>query len=279
MHRDIKPTNIMITDAPPTNRAALADEPHTGENVPLDALKTGATISQYTVKVLDFGVAKLLPVEGQTYFKLTQTGETLGSLLYMSPEQCLDQDVDARSDVYSLGCLLYEALTGKPPLCGRTAFETMNKHLNSMPQRLSKVRPNLQVPDRLERIIFTAVAKKPKDRYQTISDFQQQLSELGRDTVSPRKRQNKQPRSLSKSPDEWNLVPSMSEIWSECSFVLRFYLVTAIVIFGISLPISYGAYGALIFALLVPSPILGYLLWYLTKTVFSLMLQHHNRST
>jgi serine/threonine protein kinase len=102
VHRDMKPANIMV----------LRDEQ-----------------AVVQVKILDFGVAKLL-IQGETFQTKTQTGEMLGTLLYMSPEQCLDQDLDGRSDVYSLGCVLYEALTGKPPICGRTAFETMNKHLS-----------------------------------------------------------------------------------------------------------------------------------------------------
>ncbi len=65
---------------------------------------------QELVRVLDFGIAKVLPVQGETFQRLTQSGEMLGTLLYMSPEQCLDEDLDGRSDVYSLGCLMYKRL-------------------------------------------------------------------------------------------------------------------------------------------------------------------------
>ncbi len=151
VHRDMKPANIMIAKG------------SSGEDF---------------VKVLDFGIAKVTPTEGDTFFKMTQTGETLGSLLYMSPEQCNGEAIDARSDVYSLGCVLYEIATGTAPHTGRTAFETMNKHVSAMPERLRRVRPNLEFPDGLERVIFKAVSKKPTDRYQSIGDFQDDLVAL-----------------------------------------------------------------------------------------------------
>ncbi|HEY9733277.1 MAG TPA: serine/threonine-protein kinase [Drouetiella sp.] len=150
VHRDMKPANIMITKN--------AD----GEDL---------------VKLLDFGVAKIL-VQGDTFQTKTQTGEMLGTLLYMSPEQCLEQVLDERCDVYSVGCVLFETLTGKPPLIGRTAFETMNKHLTEMPPKLSKVRPDRHFDSRLDVAVAVAMAKDPKDRYQTIGDFQSALSAI-----------------------------------------------------------------------------------------------------
>jgi serine/threonine-protein kinase len=125
--------------------------------------------------VLDFGIAKVLPVQGETFQRLTQSGEMMGSLLYMSPEQCLDQDLDCRSDVYSLGCALYETVTGKAPLIGRTAFETINKQLTEVPEKLHKVRPDLAIPEALETIIAKAMAKDPAQRYQTILKLQDDL--------------------------------------------------------------------------------------------------------
>jgi serine/threonine-protein kinase len=148
VHRDLKPGNIMLTNQP-----------------------DGTCL----VKILDFGCAMVMPLLGDTVLKVTQTGEMLGSLLYMSPEQCLDQDVDARSDCYALACVLYETLTGKPPLSARTAFETMNKQLSVMPDSLSRVRPDLIFPSKLEKIIFKAMAKSPAKRYQNIVDFMDEL--------------------------------------------------------------------------------------------------------
>lgn len=148
VHRDLKPSNIMLTDTP-----------------------DGSLL----VKVLDFGVAKIMPATGDTVLKLTQTGEMLGSILYMSPEQCLDKDLDGRSDCYSLGCVMYETLTGKPPLSARTAFETMNKHMSEMPERLDRVRTDVVWPHELQAVLFKAMAKDPKQRYQTIIQLQDDL--------------------------------------------------------------------------------------------------------
>lgn len=151
VHRDLKPGNIMLTKGSDGN---------------------------LLVKVLDFGIAKVLPAQGDTLFKLTQSGETLGSLLYMSPEQCLDRDVDGRSDCYSLGCVLYETLTGKPPLSARTAFETMNKQISEIPERLERVRPDLNWPNGLQEVLFKALAKDPNKRYQSIGKLQDDLMAL-----------------------------------------------------------------------------------------------------
>jgi serine/threonine protein kinase len=151
VHRDLKPSNIMLTN---------------GED------------GNLLVKVLDFGIAKILPATGDTVLKLTQTGEMLGSVLYMSPEQCLDKELDGRSDCYSLGCVMYETLTGKPPLSARTAFETMNKHMSEMPERFDRVRPDIKWSAGLQYIVFKALAKEPNKRYQTISQLQDDLKNL-----------------------------------------------------------------------------------------------------
>jgi len=148
VHRDLKPQNIMVD-----------------------------CFSGDKVKVLDFGIAKALGPQGDTFFKMTQSGETLGSLLYMSPEQCLDEDVDERSDIYALGCLMYETLMGKPPLSGRTAFETMNAQLSQRPAAFKTVRPEKEVSRRLENIIFKAMEKRATDRFQTIGELIDELRE------------------------------------------------------------------------------------------------------
>jgi serine/threonine protein kinase len=151
VHRDLKPSNIML------------------------ATTDGGDL---LVKVLDFGIAKQISMESDADLRLTQAGEALGSLLYMSPEQCLDQDIDNRSDCYSLGCVMYEALTGKPPLCARTAFETMNKQISEMPERLERVRPDLNWPEGLEDVVFKAMQKNPAARYQNISDLLDDLQKI-----------------------------------------------------------------------------------------------------
>ncbi len=151
VHRDLKPGNIMLKSQ---------------------------SDGSYFVKVLDFGCAQMVPALGDTVLKVTQTGEMLGSLLYMSPEQCLDQDVDSRSDCYSAGCILYEMLTGKPPLAARTAFETMNLQMTTMPESLNHVRADVSYPNELQEVLFKAMAKKPAQRYKKITDFADALKHV-----------------------------------------------------------------------------------------------------
>ncbi|MBS1954981.1 MAG: serine/threonine protein kinase [Cyanobacteria bacterium SZAS-4] len=142
VHRDIKPSNIMLN----------FDDRNTMQ-----------------VKIVDFGVAKFVESEENT--KLTQTGEALGSPLYMSPEQCLGQPLDIRSDIYSFGCVMYEAITGEPAHASDGVFKTMMKHIHDVPPSFKEVRPDLSDIDALERIVFKALAKDPAKRYQEMDDM------------------------------------------------------------------------------------------------------------
>jgi outer membrane protein assembly factor BamD (BamD/ComL family) len=151
IHRDLKPSNIML-------------------------VKSDNGSEQ--VKVLDFGIAKILPQEGDARMKLTQTGEVFGSPLYMSPEQCMGKAVDHRSDIYSMGCLIYEALTGKPPLEGANAFDTFFKHTTEMPQSIKMWRPDFALAREFDAIILKAMAKDPKDRYQSMTQLRNDLARL-----------------------------------------------------------------------------------------------------
>jgi serine/threonine-protein kinase len=153
IHRDIKPANIMIV---PT------------EDDPL------------FVKVVDFGVAKLLPInnigeDSQDSQSLTQVGEVCGSPVYMSPEQCGGQALDSRADIYSMGIVLYETLTGKLPLLGKNMVDTMAKHMNEKPPSFNTVRPDLFIPDKLEQVTMRALAKSPHARQQSMSELAQDL--------------------------------------------------------------------------------------------------------
>jgi serine/threonine protein kinase len=147
IHRDLKPTNIVLT------KYDQEDD---------------------FVKVVDFGVAKLLNAgaEGQ---KLTQDGEVCGSPVYMSPEQCIGNDLDPRSDIYSMGIVIYESLTGKLPILGKTLVDTMSRHLTEPPVPLKEARPDLYIPERLEAVIFKALAKNPADRHQTMQELKMDL--------------------------------------------------------------------------------------------------------
>ena len=145
IHRDIKPSNVMIG-------------PHA------------------VVKLLDFGLATSLlgagqdPGTGQD-LELTQPGTMVGSPYYISPEQARGEHVDARSDVYSMGAMLYEMVTGRPPFESRErgAYAIIAAHLHEVPQSPCEVNP--QVSAELARIVLKALAKKPSERFLTADDF------------------------------------------------------------------------------------------------------------
>ena len=145
IHRDLKPSNIMLLHKP-------------GEEV--------------NTKLVDFGIAKLLPQEGEQAHRLTQTGDIFGSPMYMSPEQCMGRAVDKRSDVYALGCVLYESLSGNPPHMGGNVFETFHKHITEIPASLSIPNTEKALLDRLDAIVFRALEKDPDKRYQTMADLE-----------------------------------------------------------------------------------------------------------
>jgi serine/threonine-protein kinase len=142
VHRDIKPENILLT--------------RKGE-----------------VKVADFGLSRCLT--GEQPVNLTQSGVTMGTPLYMSPEQVEGKPLDPRTDIYSLGVTCYHMLAGQPPFRGETAFEVALQHVRKEPVPLSQVRPDL--PEGLCAIVHKMMAKDPAQRYQTARDL---LKDIGR---------------------------------------------------------------------------------------------------
>ncbi len=123
------------------------------------------------VKVVDFGIAKLTGQDEFTQQTLTKTGEIFGSPLYMSPEQCTGIAVDHRSDLYSLGCVIYEALTGAPPLVGESALSTMMKHQSEEALSLKEGSLGIEFPQQIEQIVSRLLAKDIQQRYQSAQYF------------------------------------------------------------------------------------------------------------
>jgi serine/threonine-protein kinase len=162
IHRDIKPENILLT--------------RTGE-----------------VKVADFGLSRVLNPEQQP-LNLTQSGVTMGTPLYMSPEQVEGLTVDPRSDIYSFGVTCYHMLAGEPPFRGKSAFEVALQHVKSEPRPLAAIRPDL--PAELCAVVHKMMAKSPTDRYQSGRDLLKDLVIL-RDKVAGATGQQTQAVSLS----------------------------------------------------------------------------------
>ncbi len=146
IHRDLKPSNIVLLPAP-----------------------DGTDL----VKILDFGLAKVISGDGANRENLTMTGEVLGTPAYMAPEQCMGTAMDMRTDIYCFGCVMYETLSGKLPLVGDTSYEVMHKHINEAPISLSKSGPS--VPPRLVRIVSKTLQKDPDDRFQSFEDLKDAL--------------------------------------------------------------------------------------------------------
>ncbi|MGY2001543.1 Stk1 family PASTA domain-containing Ser/Thr kinase [Blastococcus sp. SYSU DS1024] len=139
VHRDVKPGNVMITP-------------------------------QGTVKVMDFGIARAVSDSAAT---MTSTAAVIGTAQYLSPEQARGEGVDARSDVYSLGCLLYELVTGAPPFTGDSPVSVAYQHVREDPRLPSSINPD--VPPELDAILLKAMSKNPANRYQSAADMRSDL--------------------------------------------------------------------------------------------------------
>jgi len=193
VHRDLKPGNILI-----------------GEKQSQDRM----------VKIVDFGLAREVAPDRE----LTRTGVIMGSPLYMSPEQVESRESDERSDIYSMGCLIFKTLTGEPVFSGDNLVSTMMMHVKESPRALSQAAPDLEFSDALESIVARALAKDPHRRYQSARELKSDLENAGREIAAAKA--EIQPES----PDEIPL--SMATVMPRAESGLRTW--TAVVI-GVTL--------------------------------------------
>lgn len=151
VHRDLKPANVMLefNDVEPT------------------------------VKIIDFGLAKVLPGFGKEMQQLTDAVTVVGSVGYMSPEQCVGAAVDGRTDIYSVGCMLFECLTGEAPYTAENYHLIMHKQVSAslpmLPEYVSTDKPLLTA---LNDVIHKCIAKEPENRYQTVLELQDDIQQL-----------------------------------------------------------------------------------------------------
>jgi eukaryotic-like serine/threonine-protein kinase len=164
IHRDIKPSNIILT----------------------------GLLDRLLVKIVDFGLVKIVGATVGSVQSQTATGEVFGSPFYMSPEQCMGEKVDTRSDIYSLGCTLFEALTGRPPFRGENAMATVMMHQSKVAPKLAEAARDQKMSQvaarqsaatanfspELELLVATMLSKKPTDRQQTVDVFLHSLARL-----------------------------------------------------------------------------------------------------
>jgi serine/threonine protein kinase len=169
IHRDIKPANVMLT-------------------------RTGQ------IKVMDFGIARAV---ADTSATMTQTAAVIGTAQYLSPEQARGETVDARSDLYSAGCLLFELLVGRPPFVGESPVSVAYQHVREQPMAPSELDPVI-TPD-IDAITLKALAKSPDDRYQSAREMWRDMARV----LSGQQATAMVPPVASESDNATRLVPSV----------------------------------------------------------------------
>ncbi|MEZ4487210.1 MAG: protein kinase [Cyanobacteriota/Melainabacteria group bacterium] len=151
IHRDVKPTNIILTKS------------ESGKDL---------------VKIVDFGIARVMDASVRETHDLTQTGEVFGSPQYMSPEQCLGLLLREQSDIYSLGCTLYETITGNPPFAGSNPIQLVVKHINDDVEGFSREHLDSKQKKQLETVTLKCLAKEMDDRYSSVEALKEDLEKI-----------------------------------------------------------------------------------------------------
>lgn len=179
VHRDLKPSNIMLS----------------------------IHGDRESVKVLDFGLAKMQRPADEQSLEITRTGQLVGSPFYMSPEQARGSEVDHRSDLYSLGCSMYEALTGGPPHIGTSPMSTLMKRESDAPLTLAQGSLGKSFPEAVEHVIARLLNRVPEERFQSAREVKEELLRLqkGEPIRSPRPTAAIQSPGASHSPSRSNV--------------------------------------------------------------------------
>jgi serine/threonine protein kinase len=182
VHRDVKPGNVMLT--------------RSGE-----------------VRVMDFGIARSADTE-----TLTGSGKVVGSASYLSPEQVRGLTADPRSDLYSLGCVLYEAMTGRPPLSGSSAMSVAHRHVSEEPAPLGEL---VAIPPALEAVVMRALAKDPGARYGSAEEMRAALAAA----MTPPAEPTRPMPTLEPRTGGWGRLAAATIVLAFLAFVVSFALV------------------------------------------------------
>ncbi|MBZ0189936.1 MAG: serine/threonine protein kinase, partial [Candidatus Obscuribacterales bacterium] len=151
IHRDLKPANILVA---------------------------GFGKDSMVVRLADFGIAKLTrPLIGSDMVK-TEMGQVFGSPLYMSPEQCKGLELDATSDIFSMGCVMYEVLVGHPPIVGSNSVEVMYRKISETMPHIGDTEIGAGLPILLQEVVMKALRKEKIDRYKSITELKTLLNGL-----------------------------------------------------------------------------------------------------
>lgn len=167
VHRDLKPDNIFLASIQ-------------GESEPV-------------VKVLDFGIAKIVHDDNQFDHLETTAGAVFGTPRFMSPEQAQGKPLDGRSDLYTVGLLLYQMLTGEAPFMDTDAVVVMARHIRDDPQRPSERLPEGRISRKVEELTMKALAKRPEDRFQSAAEFIEAIEKAMPDVITARYRRSSAP--------------------------------------------------------------------------------------
>ncbi len=160
VHRDLKPENVLL-------------------------ITRKGRVTRDLVKLLDFGMAKILG--GEDSAVVTREGQVFGTPAYMSPEQCMGRDVDERADIYAVGCLAYELISGRVPFWSKKHVELMLMQTQKKPRDPNKVRKDRRLPTSLCKDVLRCLRKRPKKRFQTLDAFAERIAEhLARERRSSR---------------------------------------------------------------------------------------------
>jgi eukaryotic-like serine/threonine-protein kinase len=193
VHRDLKTANVLV-DWPEADGAASSAR---------------ASAAGIRVKVVDFGLSKVL--EGDLNPALTDHGMIFGTPEYMSPEQARGEEVDARTDLYAAGIMLYEMAVGAPPFSRRSPVDTMAAHLSEAPPSPRALRPGSSITAALEAVILRALSKEPADRYPSARELAQAITTARDQTlvISPTPVDN--PDDIATSDTDLHLAPAFAQ--------------------------------------------------------------------